>query len=85
MVAPESAVDPFDDNTMSSIADNSLTRGELLRSAANICRFILRSPVMERVLGEDNLVEVIGLDEEDVQEFEFDGEYRQIPFRMKDR
>ncbi|QSO46568.1 glycoside hydrolase family 3 N-terminal domain-containing protein [Alicyclobacillus mengziensis] len=59
-VVPESVVDPFDDNTVSCIEDDSLTRGELLRSAANIYRFILRSSAMERLLGVDNLVEVIG-------------------------
>lgn len=78
MVVPESATNPFDDNTLSEIADGSLTRGELLRSAANICSFILRSPVFERTLGLDNAVEVIGRDEEALQAFDFDVEYRPI-------
>ncbi|KPV40854.1 glycoside hydrolase family 3 protein [Alicyclobacillus ferrooxydans] len=78
MVVPESVVNPFDDNTLSSIEDSSLTRGELLRSAANICSFILRSPAFERVLGVDNAVEVIGQVQEDAQEFVFNGEYRTI-------
>ncbi|QSO53591.1 glycoside hydrolase family 3 protein [Alicyclobacillus curvatus] len=78
MVVPESAVNPFDDNTVSSIEVNALTRGELLRSAANICRFILRSPVFLRVLGEDDSVEVIGQAEEDVEQFDFGTEYLPI-------
>lgn len=64
MVVGESGANPFEDDTLTSITDGTLTRAELLRSAANICRFILRSPVMERALGQESTVEVIGLPEE---------------------
>ncbi|MFC3799127.1 glycoside hydrolase family 3 C-terminal domain-containing protein [Cohnella sp. GCM10012308] len=38
----------YGDNTIESLADGTLTRGELQRSAANILRFILRAPVSAR-------------------------------------
>ncbi|WP_426354357.1 glycoside hydrolase family 3 protein [Exiguobacterium sp. R-39] len=64
MVVGEPGANPFEDDTLSSLADGTLTRAELLRSAANICRFILRSPVMERTLGQEVTVDVTGLPEE---------------------
>ncbi|HCN57502.1 MAG TPA: beta-glucosidase [Exiguobacterium sp.] len=64
MVVGEPGANPFEDDTLSSLADGTLTRAELLRSAANICQFILRSPVMERTLGQESTVEVTGLPEE---------------------
>lgn len=38
----------MDDNTISSLANGSLTRGELQRSAMNICRFLMNAPVFAR-------------------------------------
>lgn len=38
------------DNTESSVAEGSLTVGELQRAAMNICNFILHAPVIEREL-----------------------------------
>ncbi|WP_026827056.1 glycoside hydrolase family 3 protein [Exiguobacterium artemiae] len=64
MVVGEPGANPFEDDTLSSLADGTLTRAELLRSAANICQFILRSPVMERTLGQESTVEVTELPEE---------------------
>ncbi|WP_438445054.1 glycoside hydrolase family 3 C-terminal domain-containing protein [Gorillibacterium sp. sgz5001074] len=34
-----------DDNTIESLENGTLTRGELQRSAANICRFLMKAPV----------------------------------------
>ncbi|MFB9324555.1 glycoside hydrolase family 3 C-terminal domain-containing protein [Paenibacillus aurantiacus] len=50
MVVPNygAEVNVMDDNTLQSLADGSLTRGELQRSAMNICRFILGAPVFAR-------------------------------------
>lgn len=36
------------DNTMESLADGSLTRGELQRCAMNICEFLMQAPVFSR-------------------------------------
>ncbi len=38
------------DNTIESLANGTLTRGELQRSAMNICEFIMNSPVFSREL-----------------------------------
>ncbi|MFD0673882.1 glycoside hydrolase family 3 C-terminal domain-containing protein [Cohnella sp. GCM10027633] len=38
------------DNTLASLGNGTLTRGELQRSAKNICEFIMRSPVFAREL-----------------------------------
>ncbi|SEU23144.1 glycoside hydrolase family 3 C-terminal domain-containing protein [Paenibacillus sp. NFR01] len=38
----------YDDNTIASLADGTLTRGELQRSAINICEFLLQAPVFAR-------------------------------------
>ncbi|MFN4214765.1 glycoside hydrolase family 3 C-terminal domain-containing protein [Exiguobacterium sp.] len=79
MVVDRPDTNSFDDNTGAALADGSLTRGELLRSAANICRFVLNAPAMERLLGiHDGSVEVIGLDEDEGQAIDFDVTYRHL-------
>lgn len=47
-----------DDNIMQALADGSLTRAELQRSAANICRFLLHTNAMKRLLGEETEAEI---------------------------
>ncbi len=44
------------DDLAEGLTDGRVTRGELLRSAANICRTLLRLPVMRRAAGEDTTV-----------------------------
>lgn len=79
MVVDRPDTNSFDDNTGAALAAGSLTRGELLRSAANICRFVLQSPAMERLVGvHDGSVDVIGLDEEAGQAIDFDVTYRHL-------
>jgi len=41
-------VNAMEDNTLAALADGTLTRGELQRSAANICRFLMQAPVFTR-------------------------------------
>ncbi|MNN26091.1 Exo-alpha-(1-_6)-L-arabinopyranosidase [compost metagenome] len=38
----------YGDNTIESLADGTLTRGELQRNAINICEFIMQAPVFSR-------------------------------------
>ena len=45
-----------DDNTIKSLEDGSLTRGELQRSAMNICKVLMESPVFFRKQGMNDLV-----------------------------
>jgi beta-glucosidase len=42
------AINSNDDNTLASLENGTLTRGELQRNAANICRFLMRAPVFSR-------------------------------------
>jgi beta-glucosidase len=41
-------VNAWDDNTLESLQNGTLTRGELQRSAMNICRFLMHAPVFSR-------------------------------------
>jgi beta-glucosidase len=40
-----------EDNLLASVRSGKVTRGELVRGAANVCRFLLQSPAMERMDG----------------------------------
>ena len=53
------------DNTLDSLASGDLTRGELQRNAANICRFILTTNAFRRTIGEGDTVNVEGRPEEE--------------------
>lgn len=50
MVVSDSASNSGRDNTMEALKNGVITRAQLVRSAANICRFLMRSPVMNRFL-----------------------------------
>ncbi|RUS49003.1 glycoside hydrolase family 3 C-terminal domain-containing protein [Cohnella sp. AR92] len=41
-------INAYEDNTLESLDAGTLTRGELQRSAANICEFIMNAPVFSR-------------------------------------
>ncbi|MBO9597093.1 MAG: glycoside hydrolase family 3 protein, partial [Cohnella sp.] len=45
------------DNTLEGLADGSLTRGELQRSAMNICEFIMRAPAFGREIAREEKAE----------------------------
>lgn len=49
MVCSDSAVNSSDDNTLSSLDNGTLTRGELQRSAMNICRFLMNTRALDRL------------------------------------
>ena len=51
MVTADAAGNAMGDNSMEALQDGSLARGELQRSAMNICRFLLNSPAMLRMRG----------------------------------
>ncbi|WP_054025690.1 glycoside hydrolase family 3 C-terminal domain-containing protein [Bacillus sp. FJAT-28004] len=50
MVVPNygAEINGWDDNTIESLENGTLTRGELQRSAMNICEFIMQAPVFSR-------------------------------------
>lgn len=72
MVCPDAAVNSKGDNTLEALSDGRLTRGELQRSAANICRFLMDSMAAKRLNGSAPEVQIInrpeGKDDCDVSE-----------------
>ena len=52
MVTADAASNSSKDNTAEGLADGRLTRAQLMRNAANICCFLLRSVAMETVAGQ---------------------------------
>ena len=62
-----------------ALAEERLTRGELQRSALNICRFALKSEAMRRLCGEGCRVEVIHEPEDDNQEVAPEVSFEPVP------
>lgn len=70
-----------DDNILASLKDGSLQRSELQRCATNICRFLMNTHAMNRLLGTECRINIINrpADESDVDEstvkfYELDGD-----------
>lgn len=70
-----------DDNTLESLASGDLKRAELQRNAKNICKFLLHTNALKRLIGEDETIEIINrpADEIDSDEpvvfYELDGNF----------
>ena len=58
------------DNTLESLGAGELTRGELQRNAANICRFLLTTNAFRRTIGEEDTVEITERPEEEMPDGE---------------
>ena len=69
MVAADAEGNSNHDNSAEALAAGKVTRQEYLRSAENICRFLLESPALLRLLGRQT-----ALDEELAQSPSLDGE-----------
>lgn len=54
-----------DDNTLESLENGTLERSELQRNAANICRFLMHTNAMNRLLGEEVCTEITNRPEEE--------------------
>ncbi len=65
MVCAEAAKNLTDDNTLSSLEEGTLTRGELQRNAANVCRMLTFSRALERLRGTAPEIEIINRPYED--------------------
>lgn len=59
MCCPDSSKNLTNDNTLSSLNAGTLSRGELQRSAANICRMLMNSRAMDRLTGTAGEIEII--------------------------
>ncbi len=65
MVCSDSSKNLIDDNTLSSLEAGKLTRGELQRNAANICRMAMGTRAMARLRGTADEIEIINRPYED--------------------
>lgn len=65
-VCPDAAVNTTGDNTLAALREGTITRGELQRSAANICSFLMNTNAMKRMMGEE--IEVVLENYEDEEE-----------------
>lgn len=54
------------DNTLKALEEGTLTRGELQRNAKNICRVLMETRAMDRVMGCEEEIEIINRPDEDV-------------------
>ena len=64
MVCPDAAKG-MGDNTLEALADGSLTHAELVRSAANICGFLMNTNAFDRLNGEQQEIEIINREEDE--------------------
>lgn len=80
MVNADAASNSQHDNLDDALADGRLTRDALMRSAMNICRTVMNSPVMERSLGRMSDEEREAAEAEKTSEdyVDFSGEYQFI-------
>lgn len=80
MVNADAASNSQHDNLDDALADGRLTRDALVRSAMNICRTVMNSPVMERSLGRMSDEEREAAEAEKTSEdyVDFNGEYQFI-------
>ncbi|MDD5901194.1 MAG: glycoside hydrolase family 3 C-terminal domain-containing protein [Lachnospiraceae bacterium] len=69
-----------DDNVMEALADGRLTRSELQRNAANICRFLTTTHALKRLRGTEDVIERINYPEEE----EDDGSVTNLTYNLGD-
>ena len=63
-VCPDAGVNSTGDNTLEELKAGNITRGQLVRCAANICEFLMNTHAMERFVGEEIDLECIGFDDD---------------------
>ena len=59
MCCPDGKTDASGENTFKALADGTLTRAELQRTAINVCSHVMHTLAMKRLLGTDEGVEII--------------------------
>lgn len=59
MCCPDGSKNATNDNTLSSLQNGTLTRGELQRSAINICNHVMNTVAMKRLLDTADKIEII--------------------------
>lgn len=59
MCCPDGSRNASGDNTLQALKEGTLTRGELQRSAINVCNHIMQTQAMARLMNTDEKVEII--------------------------
>lgn len=72
MVTSSAADNTNKDNLEEALRNGTITRGELQRNAANICKFIMNKPVFNRFIEIDNELDIQLAAEADDDDVEFD-------------
>lgn len=70
MVCADASVNGNGDNTLSSLEEGTLSRGELQRNAMNICGFLMNTHAFDRMRGIEIKVEVMGEEATDSSQYE---------------
>lgn len=78
MVCADSSKNTNGDNTLSSLAEGTLSRSELQRCAANICHFLMTTHAMERLRGTMPEIEIINRGEDEENEFTGDVVFHEL-------
>lgn len=68
MVVGDAFTNSSQDNTQEGLASGKITRGELVRNAANICRVVMHFPAMEFFMGVEDECEELNVPESALQE-----------------
>ena len=64
-VCPDASVNSTGDDTLSALESGVITRGQLVRSARNICNVLMTTNAMKKLMGEKPQVEIINRPEEE--------------------
>ena len=59
MCCPDGKTDASGENTFTALADGTLTRAELQRTAINVCDHVMHTQAIKRLLGTDEGIEII--------------------------
>ena len=59
MCCPDGKTDASGENTFKALSDGTLTRGELQRTAINVCSHVMHTQAMKRLIGTADEIEII--------------------------
>lgn len=83
MVCQDASINSTGDNTLESLENGNLTRGELQRNAMNICNFLMKTRAFQRINGTEDVVKIINRPEEDLGELPEDVIYHKLIDEIK--
>lgn len=66
MVCSNCDIGMHDDNTLHNLQEGTLTRGELVRNAANICNYLITTNAFKRLIGVDSEITITNREEEEI-------------------